>query len=146
MRYAHTMVRVKDLEQSLHFYCHKLGLVESHRIENEAGRFTLVYLYAPYDAPQAREHQAPLLELTYNWDTEDYGGGRNFGHLAFFVDDIYRVCEGLLEQGITLLRPPRDGFMAFIKSPDGVSIELLQQGEKRAPSEPWISMQNVGSW
>jgi lactoylglutathione lyase len=146
MRYLHTMVRVKDLEASLDFYCHKLGLVESHRMENETGRFTLVYLYAPGDAKQAKSSHAPLLELTYNWDTEDYSGGRNFGHIAFEVDDIYDFCEHLIEQQVTINRPPRDGWMAFIRSPDGISIELLQKGAKLDVMEPWASMQNVGSW
>jgi lactoylglutathione lyase len=146
MRYLHTMVRVKDLELSLDFYCHKLGLLESHRMESEAGRFTLIYLYAPDDAKQAKAHHAPLLELTYNWDSEDYSGGRNFGHLAFEVDDIYATCERLIGLEVTINRPPRDGHMAFIKSPDGISIELLQKGAKLEPMEPWVSMQNVGSW
>ncbi len=146
MRYLHTMVRVKDLEQSLDFYCHKLGLVELKRTENEAGRFTLVYLYAPDDAQQAKQHHAPLLELTYNWDSEDYTGGRNFGHIAFEVENIYQLCEYLIEQEVTLYRPPRDGYMAFIKSPDGISVELLQKGEKLEVMEPWVSMLNVGSW
>ena len=145
MRFLHTMVRVKDLELSLDFYCHKLGLVESHRMVSEAGRFTLVYLYAPGDV-NAKEHLSPLLELTYNWDTEDYTGGTVFGHLAFEVDDIYATCERLIEQEVVINRPPRDGYMAFIKSPDGISIELLQKGAKLEPSEPWVSMQNVGSW
>jgi lactoylglutathione lyase len=146
MRYLHTMVRVKDLELSLDFYCHKLGLLESHRIENETGRFTIVFLYAPNDAKQAKHNHAPLLELTYNWDTENYTGGRNFGHLAFEVENIYEMCEHLIEQEVVINRPPRDGYMTFIKSPDGISIELLQKGEKLEPIEPWISMPNVGSW
>ncbi len=146
MRYLHTMVRVKDLAASLDFYGHILGLVESHRIESEAGRFTLVYLAAPDDMATATKNHAPLLELTYNWDEENYQGGRNFGHLAFEVDDIYQTCEYLIEQGVTLNRPPRDGYMAFIKSPDGISIELLQQGEKLEPIEPWVSMLNRDSW
>ncbi len=145
MRFLHTMVRVKDLELSLDFYCQKLGLIESHRMESEAGRFTLVYLYAPDDV-DAKENFSPLLELTYNWDTEDYTGGRNFGHIAFEVDDIYAMCERLIEQEVTINRPPRDGWMAFIKSPDGISIELLQKGAKLEAMEPWVSMQNVGSW
>lgn len=145
MRFLHTMVRVKDLELSLDFYCHKLGLCESHRMESEAGRFTLVYLHAPDDV-DAKENFSPLLELTYNWDTEDYTGGRNFGHVAFEVDNIYETCEHLIEQQVTINRPPRDGWMAFIKSPDGISIELLQKGAKLEPMEPWVSMQNVGSW
>jgi lactoylglutathione lyase len=145
MRFLHTMVRVKDLDLSLDFYCHKLGLRESHRMENETGRFTLVYLYAPADK-NAKQTHAPLLELTYNWDTEDYTGGRNFGHLAFEVDDIYAFCERLIELEVTINRPPRDGYMAFIKSPDGISIELLQKGAKLEAIEPWVSMQNIGSW
>jgi lactoylglutathione lyase len=145
MRYLHTMVRVKDLDAALDFYCHKLGLIESHRMESEAGRFTLIYLYAPGDV-QAKNTHAPLLELTYNWDTEDYTGGRNFGHLAFEVDDIYAFCERLIELELTINRPPRDGYMAFIRSPDGISIELLQKGAKLEPIEPWVSMPNVGGW
>jgi len=140
------MVRVQNLEASLDFYCTKLGLQESHRIESTEGRFTLVYLNAPADAEQVKKQQAPLLELTYNWDTEVYTGGRNFGHLAFEVDNIYSSCQTLLSQGITINRPPRDGYMAFIRSPDGISIELLQKGEPLPPAEPWVSMQNTGSW
>jgi len=146
MRYLHTMVRVKNLTASLDFYGHILGLVESHRVESEAGRFTLVYLAAPDDMVMATQNHAPLLELTYNWDEENYQGGRNFGHLAFEVDNIYQTCEYLIEQGVTLNRPPRDGYMAFIKSPDGISIELLQRGEKLEPIEPWVSMLNRDSW
>ncbi|QPK65632.1 VOC family protein [Methylomonas sp. LL1] len=146
MRYLHTMVRVKNLDESLDFYCNKLGLAEVRRMESEAGRFTLVYLAAPADLPQAGESDAPLLELTYNWDPEDYSGGRNFGHLAFEVDDIYRVCQTLMDQGVTINRPPRDGWMAFIRSPDQISIELLQKGAALAPQEPWISMANIGAW
>ena len=145
MRYLHTMVRVRNLEQSLDFYCNQLGFLESHRHESEAGKFTLVYLYAPSDS-QAPASQAPLLELTYNWDDEEYTGGRNFGHLAFEVDDIYAICEKLMNHGITINRPPRDGHMAFIKSPDGISIELLQKGEPLQPHEKWTSMANTGSW
>jgi lactoylglutathione lyase len=145
MRFLHTMVRVKDLAVALDFYCHKLGLRESHRMESEAGRFTLVYLYAPADE-ETIVKSAPFIELTYNWDTEDYTGGRNFGHIAFEVDDIYATCERLIEQEVIINRPPRDGYMAFIKSPDGISIELLQKGDKLEPSEPWISMQNHGVW
>lgn len=146
MRYLHTMVRVKDLEASLHFYCDLLGLVETRRMENEAGRFTLVYLAAPLDADRARAEKQPEVELTYNWDTEDYTGGRNFGHLAFEVDDIYAACEKLAAGGVTINRPPRDGWMAFIRSPDGISVELLQKGERLAPAEPWASMPNTGVW
>ncbi len=146
MRYLHTMVRVQDLEASMHFYCQQLGLQESHRINDETGRYTLVYLNAPADAGQVKETHAPLLELTYNWDTEAYTGGRNFGHLAFEVDDIYSTCQQLMDSGVAINRPPRDGYMAFIRSPDQISIELLQKGEKLAPAEPWASMENIGSW
>lgn len=146
MRYLHTMVRVNNLDASLDFYCNKLGLSEVRRMESEAGRFTLVYLAAPGDKQQAGENDAPLLELTYNWDTEDYTGGRNFGHLAFEVDDIYSVCQRLLDQGVSINRPPRDGWMAFIRSPDQISIELLQKGEKLPVQEPWASMANTGVW
>lgn len=145
MRFLHTMVRVHNLDQALDFYCHKLGLLESQRYENEAGRFTLVYLYAPSDA-EAKHKQSPLIELTYNWDDEVYQGGRNFGHLAFEVDNIYQTCQNFIDKGVTINRPPRDGYMAFIKSPDGISIELLQKGDPLPPSEPWISMENKGSW
>lgn len=146
MEYLHTMVRVKDLDQSLDFYCNKLGLVEVRRYENEKGRFTLVFLAAPGDVEMAKEKKAPLVELTYNWDTEDYTGGRNFGHLAYRVENIYQTCQKLKDAGVTINRPPRDGYMAFIKSPDGISIELLQGGEPLAPQEPWASMENTGSW
>ena len=146
MRYLHTMVRVKDLDASMHFYRDLLGLVETRRMENEAGRFTLVYLAAPEDEDRARAEKQPEVELTYNWDTEDYDGGRNFGHLAFEVDDIYAACEKLAAGGVTINRPPRDGWMAFIRSPDNISIELLQKGERLAPAEPWASMQNTGVW
>ncbi|NOQ34569.1 MAG: lactoylglutathione lyase [Methylococcaceae bacterium] len=146
MRYLHAMVRVKDLDKSLDFYCHKLGLKESHRIESEEGRFSLIYLYAPQDSEQAQASEAPLIELTYNWDTEDYDSGRNFGHIAFEVDNVYETCKHLIEQGITINRPPRDGYMVFIKSPDNISIELLQKGDKLAPTEPWVSMKNSGTW
>lgn len=146
MRYLHTMVRVNNLEESLDFYCNKLGLAEVKRMDSEAGRFTLVYLAAPGDKQQAGENDAPLLELTYNWDTEAYSGGRNFGHLAFEVDDIYGVCQQLMDQGVTINRPPRDGWMAFIRSPDQISIELLQKGEALPGQEPWVSMGNTGTW
>ncbi|MFC3072702.1 lactoylglutathione lyase [Shinella pollutisoli] len=146
MRYLHTMVRVKDLEQALHFYGTLFGLVEVRRIDNEKGRFTLVFLAAPEDEAAARENKAPCLELTYNWDTEDYTGGRNFGHLAYEVDDIYATCRRLMDNGVTINRPPRDGHMAFVRSPDGISIEILQKGESLAPAEPWASMGNTGSW
>lgn len=146
MQYLHTMVRVKDLEQSLNFYCEKLGLVETSRYDSEQGRFTLVFLAAPEDLELAKEKKAPLVELTYNWDTEDYKGGRNFGHLAYRVDNIYEACKNLQDKGVVINRPPRDGYMAFIKSPDGISIELLQKGESLAPAEPWKSMENTGTW
>lgn len=146
MRYLHTMVRVKDLEASLDFYCGALGLVEVNRYDVETGRFTLVFLAAPDDVDAARQKQAPLVELTYNWDREDYEGGRNFGHLAYRVPDIYAACEKLQAHGVTINRPPRDGHMAFIRSPDGISIELLQEGDRLAPKEPWASMTNVGEW
>ncbi len=146
MRYLHTMVRVKDLDKSLDFYCNKLGLVEVHRMENDKGRFTLVFLAAPEDAEAAKEKKAPLVELTYNWDTEDYDGGRNFGHLAYLVDDIYATCKKLKDGGVVINRPPRDGHMAFVRSPDNISIELLQKGESLAPAEPWASMENTGNW
>ena len=139
MKYLHTMVRVSDLEQSLDFYCNKLGLRELRRIDNEQGRFTLVFLSAPGDA-QAQ------IELTYNWDPEDYGEGRNFGHLAYAVDDIYEVCQRLMDAGVTINRPPRDGHMAFVRSPDNISIELLQNGGALEPAEPWASMENTGHW
>lgn len=146
MRFLHTMVRVKNLEESLDFYCVKFGMSEVRRMESQAGRFTLVYLAAPADLELASAQDAPLLELTYNWDVEDYAGGRNFGHLAFEVDDIYEVCRRLLDHGVTINRPPRDGWMAFIRSPDQISIELLQKGGALAPQEPWASMANVGVW
>jgi lactoylglutathione lyase len=146
MRYLHTMIRVHDLDESLDFFCNKLGLVESHRHDSEQGRFTLVYLYAPLDVDQALTMQAPLIELTYNWDTEDYGGGRNFGHLAFEVDNIYETCQKLMDAGVLINRPPRDGHMAFIRSPDKISIELLQKSKPLAPEEPWVSMENTGTW
>lgn len=146
MRYLHTMVRVKDLEASLHFYCDLLGLQEVRRADNEAGRFTLVFLAAPNNLEQSRAERAPEVELTFNWDPEDYSGGRNFGHLAYKVDDIYAVCRRLMDGGVIINRPPRDGYMAFVRSPDGISIELLQEGDALAPAEPWASMPNTGSW
>lgn len=146
MRYLHTMVRVADLSAALEFYCARLGLVELRRVESEAGRFTLVFLAAPGDVARAQAEQAPLVELTYNWDSEAYTGGRNFGHLAYRVDDIYAVCERLMQAGTIINRPPRDGHMAFVRSPDGISIELLQEGSALAPKEPWVSMPNTGSW
>jgi lactoylglutathione lyase len=146
LEYLHTMVRVTDLDKSLEFYCGKLGLVEVRRVENQGGRFTLVFLAAPGDADQATKTQAPLVELTYNWDPETYTGGRNFGHLAYRVDDIYATCDRLMKKGVTINRPPRDGRMAFIRSPDNISIELLQKGEAKAAAEPWASMPNTGVW
>ncbi|WP_299396070.1 VOC family protein [Pelagibius sp.] len=146
MRYLHTMVRVKDLDASLNFYCNLLGLKEVRRYDSEKGRFTLVFLAAPEDEGRAKEEKAPLVELTYNWDPEDYQGGRNFGHLAYLVDDIYGLCQKLHDGGVTINRPPRDGHMAFVRSPDGISVELLQKGDSLAPQEPWSSMENSGSW
>lgn len=146
MRYLHTMVRVSDVDDSLDFYCNKLGMEELRRYDSEQGRFTLIFLSAPGDTEDARRDKAPLLELTYNWDPEEYGGGRNFGHLAFEVDNIYETCQNLVDAGVTINRPPRDGRMAFIRSPDGISIELLQKGEALPLQEPWSSMENVGSW
>lgn len=146
MRYLHTMVRVEDLDKSLHFYTTIFGLVETRRIENEKGRFTLIYLAASQDASSAKQIKSPELELTYNWDTEKYSGGRNFGHLAYEVDNIYETCQNLINKGIVINRPPRDGHMAFIKSPDNISIELLQKGDRLEACEPWLSMENIGSW
>lgn len=146
MRYLHTMVRVADLDASLDFYCNKFGLTEVRRVESQQGRFTLVFLAAPEDEAAGRERKAPLVELTYNWDPETYTGGRNFGHLAYEVDDIYAICDRLMKAGVVINRPPRDGRMAFIRSPDNISIELLQKGEALAPAEPWSSMPNTGVW
>lgn len=146
MRYLHTMVRVKDIDQSLNFYCNLLGMTEVRRMENEKGRFTLIFLASSDDLEHARQNLAPCVELTYNWDTEDYQGGRNFGHLAYEVDDIYALCQKLMDNGVTINRPPRDGHMAFVRSPDGISIELLQKGASKAPAEPWASMPNTGAW
>lgn len=152
MKYLHTMVRVSNLDESLDFYCEKLGMKEVRRIENEGGRFTLVFLSAPNDAPAQSEPgsgikaMSPVIELTYNWDKEEYSGGRNFGHLAYLVEDIYATCQRLQDQGVTINRPPRDGHMAFIRSPDGISIELLQQGDALPKQEPWASMENIGAW
>ena len=146
MRYLHTMVRVKDLDASLHFYCDLLGLQEVRRMENEAGRFTLVFLAAPKNLEQSAAERSPEVELTFNWDPEEYQGGRNFGHLAYEVDDIYATCDKLMKAGVTINRPPRDGNMAFVRSPDGISIELLQDGPALAPAEPWASMPNTGTW
>jgi lactoylglutathione lyase len=147
MQYLHTMIRVKDLSSTLHFFCDLLGLVEVNRYESDKGRFTLVFLSAPNDVELAKERKAPLIELTHNWDnTDDYDNGRAFGHLAYRVDDIYGLCASLMEGGVDILRPPRDGHMAFVKSPDGISIELLQAGDALAPAEPWASMENKGTW
>ena len=139
MKYLHTMVRVKDLDASLDFYCAKLGLVELRRYDEPKGRFTNVFLAAPGD-------ESAQVELTFNWDPEDYGGGRNFGHLAYEVEDIYGLCQRLMDEGVIVNRPPRDGRMAFVRSPDGISVELLQKGEALAPAEPWVSMSNTGPW
>ena len=147
MHYLHTMVRITDIDASLEFYCDKLGLREVRRTESEKGRFTLIFLAAPDDMGRAQSDvKSPMIELTYNWDPEDYGGGRNFGHLAFRVDDIYAICQRMMDGGVTVNRPPRDGHMAFVRSPDGISIELLQKGEPLPPAEPWQSMQNTGAW
>ena len=146
MRYLHTMVRVADLEASLRFWRDQLGLVETRRTENPAGRFTLVFLAAPQDEGRARAERTPEVELTHNWDPEVYTGGRNFGHLAYVVDDIYAKCAALSAAGVVINRPPRDGRMAFVRSPDGISIELLQKGDAQAPAEPWVSAKNIGSW
>jgi lactoylglutathione lyase len=140
------MVRVADLDKALDFYCDKLGLTEARRIDNPAGRFTLVFLCAPGDEALARQGQSPMVELTYNYDTEDYQGGRNFGHLAYEVDDIYATCQRLKDGGVTINRPPRDGHMAFVRSPEGISVELLQKGGSLPKAEPWASMPNVGAW
>jgi lactoylglutathione lyase len=146
MEYLHTMVRVADLDRALAFYSDAFGLKEVRRVENEKGRFTLVFLAAPGDVERAQATKSPLLELTYNWDPETYTGGRNFGHLAYQVDDIYAFCAQLKDKGVTINRPPRDGYMAFVKSPDGISIEILQKGSAKEPQEPWASMENTGTW
>lgn len=151
MEYLHTMVRVADLHAALDFYCAKLGLEEVRRVDNDKGRFTLVFIAAPKDAARLKgasqtTAMSPMIELTYNWDPEDYTGGRNFGHLAYAVDDIYATCQRLMDGGVTINRPPRDGHMAFVRSPDGISIELLQKGGAKPPAEPWASMANTGSW
>lgn len=146
MEYLHTMVRVANLQESLNFYCTQLGLVEISRKDSEKGRFTLVFLAAPDDVEKAESTKSPMLELTYNWDPEEYQGGRNFGHLAFGVDNIYEFCRSLMDAGVVINRPPRDGHMAFIKSPDGISIELLQKGDPLEVQEPWASMANTGTW
>ena len=146
MKFLHTMVRASNLDDTMDFYCNKLGLVEVNRYDSEQGRFTLVFLAAPGDVDSAREGQSPLVEITYNWDPEEYDSGRNFGHLAYRVDNIYETCQRLLDAGVTINRPPRDGHMAFVRSPDGISIELLQDGQSLEPAEPWMSMENTGSW
>jgi len=147
MHYLHTMVRISDVDQSLDFYCNKLGLKEVRRMDSEQGRFTLIFLAADEDMEEAQsESKSPMVELTYNWDPEEYTGGRNFGHLAFRVKDIYETCQRLMDNGVTINRPPRDGRMAFVKSPDGISVELLQKGDPLAPKEPWASAENIGSW
>jgi lactoylglutathione lyase len=146
MEYLHTMVRVRNIEASLHFFCTALGLVETRRTENTAGRFTLIFLAAPGDVEHAKATRSKELELTYNWDDEEYAGGRNFGHLAYRVDDIYAACAKIEAAGYTVHRPPRDGRMAFVKSPDGISVELLQKGDALAPAEPWVSRANTGTW
>jgi lactoylglutathione lyase len=146
MRYLHTMIRVTDLDASLAFFVGKMGMVETRRHTDEKGRYTLVFLAAPKDEAAGRADKAPLLELTYNWDPEVYGGGRNFGHLAYEVDDIYAYCAKLRDAGVTINRPPRDGRMAFVRTPDNISIELLQKDAALPPAEPWASMPNTGAW
>ena len=146
MEYLHTMVRVSNLEESLDFFCNKFGMSEVDRYESDQGRFTLVYLAAPGDVERANADSTPIVELTYNWDPEEYTGGRNFGHLAYRVENIYEACERLKNAGVTINRPPRDGHMAFIRTPDGISIELLQKGGSLPPTEPWASMENIGEW
>jgi len=146
VRFLHAMVRVRDLDQALDFWCAKLGLVEVRRNDYPQGRFTLVFLAAPQDAERARAEAAPMVELTYNWDPETYDGGRNFGHLAYEVEDVYATCARLADGGVTINRPPRDGRMAFVRSPDGISIELLQKGAALPPAEPWASAPNIGDW
>lgn len=146
MKFLHTMVRAKNLDETLDFYCDKLGLVEVRRYESEAGRFSLVFLAAPEDVERAEQDSAPLVEITWNWDPEDYDGGRNFGHLAYAVDNIYELCQKLKDKGVVINRPPRDGHMAFVRSPDGISIELLQSGDALPAQEPWASMENTGEW
>ncbi|MBN8553339.1 MAG: VOC family protein [Caulobacterales bacterium] len=146
MRYLHTMVRVSDLDASLRFWCDLLGLEEMRRMENETGRFTLVFLAAPADTARSSAERSAEVELTWNWDPEVYSGGRNFGHLAYKVEDIYAACRRLMDGGVTINRPPRDGYMAFVRSPDGISVELLQEGDPLPPAEPWASMANMGSW
>ena len=146
MKYLHTMVRITDIDASLDFYCNKLGMIETRRHESEAGRFTLIFLAAPDDLKQAEAERAPLLELTFNWDPEAYDEGRNFGHLAYEVDNIYETCQSLMDAGVIINRPPREGRMAFIRSPDNISFELLQKGDALPLAEPWASMDNIGHW
>ncbi|MDX1512437.1 MAG: VOC family protein [Gammaproteobacteria bacterium] len=146
MQYLHTMIRISDVDESLDFFCNKLGLEEISRNDYEQGRFTLIFLAAPEDVERARADRAPMIELTYNWDPEEYGEGRNFGHLAYRVDDIYALCQRLMDNGVTINRPPRDGRMAFVRSPDNISVELLQRGEALPSKEPWASMPNTGQW
>jgi lactoylglutathione lyase len=147
MHYLHTMVRISNVDESLDFYCNKLGLKEVRRTDSEQGRYTLIFLAGDEDMGRAQsDEKSPMIELTYNWDPEEYSGGRNFGHLAFRVKDIYETCQTLMDNGVTINRPPRDGRMAFVKSPDNISIELLQEGDAKPPQEPWVSMPNTGSW
>ena len=147
MKYLHTMIRVNDVDAALDFFVGKLGMIETRRREDEKGRYTLIFLVADQDLDQSKAERAPELELTYNWDNDAvYGGGRNFGHLAYTVKNIYETCQKLMDEGVVINRPPRDGRMAFVRSPDGISLELLQEGESLAPAEPWLSMENTGSW
>ena len=146
MRYLHTMIRVKDLDKTLKFFTEMLDMTEVRRIDNEKGRFSLVFLAASEDVARGTAEKAPLVELTYNWDPEDYKGGRNFGHLAYEVDDIYATCQKLMDAGVTINRPPRDGHMAFVRTPDNISLELLQKDGSKPAAEPWASMQNTGEW
>lgn len=146
MKYLHTMIRVHDVDAALDFFCTKLGMIETRRKDDEKGRYTLIFLSTDEDLEQTKKERAPELELTFNWDTEEYSGGRNFGHLAYTVKNIYETCQNLMDKGVTINRPPRDGRMAFVKSPDGISLELLQEGEALTPVEPWLSMPNTGSW
>lgn len=146
LRFLHTMIRVGDLDAALDFFCNKLGLIQTKRFDSDEGRFSLIYLAAPHDLAKAKETRAPELELTFNWDESEYTGGRNFGHLAYEVDDIYAACQQLMDKGVLINRPPADGRMAFVISPDGISIELLQKGDRLSPAEPWVSMPKTGSW
>lgn len=146
MNYLHTMVRISNMAESLDFYCNKLGLIEIKRMDNEKGRFTLIFLAAPDDSEHVKRVNGPMVELTYNWDPQEYSEGRNFGHLAFAVNNIYETCQQLKEAGVIINRPPRDGHMAFIRSPDNISIELLQKGDALPAQEPWVSAPNIGHW